>query len=144
MSRTVSITALGLGLAALASSPALALAPEPIVVHVPFEFSVANEAFPAGDYRINPLNDLDRQVLEIRSTDGHRAVLTFVEDGPVASGTAEPDLVFDRYGTKEFLRVVRVPREPEAILEPSRSEIEAARGLTTDGAAHGSAGHSNP
>jgi hypothetical protein len=144
MSRTVSITALGLGLAALASSPALALAPEPIVVHVPFEFSVANETLPAGDYRINPLNDLDRDVLEIRSTDGHHAVLTFVEDGPIASGTAEPDLVFDRYGTKEFLRVVRLPREPEAIVEPTGAEIAAARGVAADGAAPGSARHVNP
>jgi hypothetical protein len=144
MTRIVSMAALGLGLAALSSSPALALDPETIVVHVPFAFSVADETLPAGDYRINPLNDLDRQVLEIRSADGHHAVLTFVEDGPSTSRNAEPELVFDRYGTKEFLRVVRMPQEPEAIVEPSRSESEAARVLTTDGAAHGSAGNVNP
>jgi hypothetical protein len=141
MSRVVSMAALGLGLAALSSSPALALAPEALVVHVPFAFSVADETLPAGDYRINPLNDLQPQVLEIRSADGRHAVLTFVQDGPVTSRSGEPELIFDRYGAKEFLRVVRLPQETEAILGPSRAEMEASQG---EGAAHGSAGHVSP
>ena len=144
MQRAFSLLALGLGLAALSSRPALAMAPESLRVHIPFAFSVQNETMPPGDYGIHPLSDTDRQVLELRSTDGHHVVLVFSEDAPSAGRTAKPELVFDRYGQLEFLHAIQLPDETGAILEASRSEVQAARMLASKQAAHGSAGKLSP
>jgi hypothetical protein len=140
MLRRVSWAALGLSLAALSASPALAMANENIVVHVPFAFNVGDKTLPAGDYRVNALNSAESQVVEVRSTDGRYAALALtVEGSPGARGT-QPEVVFDKYGTKEFLHAVRLPEEMGAVLEPSAAEREAARELTAPKAAHVSDG----
>jgi len=139
MQRAFSMLALGLGLTALSSRPVLAMAPETLVVHVPFAFSVLDETLPPGDYRVRPLNDLERQVLELRSSDGRYALIALTEDAPAMSRTTKPELVFDHYGKMEFLRAVRLPEAAGAILEPSRSEIAAARAVASEHSAHGSA-----
>jgi hypothetical protein len=130
MLRILSTAALGLGLAASFASPALALAPERLAVHVPFAFSVADETLPAGDYSISPLSDVDRDVLEIRSADGRKAVLVGSEDGEPASRTSKPELVFDRYGNQEFLHAIRLPEETGAVLTASEAELQAVRAQT--------------
>jgi hypothetical protein len=132
------------GLAGVASSPALAFPPETLVAHIPFAFNVRNETLPPGDYRITTISDLDRQVLEIRSKDGRHAVITFSEDAPAARSTTTPTLVFDRYGHMSFLHAIRLPEETGAVFEPSRSEIQAARGVTSEQATHGSGGKTTP
>jgi hypothetical protein len=144
MQRALSVVALGLGLAALSSGPALAMPPETLLVHVPFAFSVQDETFPAGDYQIHPLSDVDRQVLELRSTDGRHAVFVPGEDAPTASRTAQPELVFHRYGRTEFLHAIHLPEGTGTVLEASRSEVAAARVLASEHAAHGSAGKVSP
>lgn len=138
MQRVFSVVALGLGLAALSSHPALAMAPETLVVHIPFAFSVSDETLPPGDYRLHPLSDADRHVLEVRSADGRHAAVVFSEDAPAASRTAKPELVFDRYGQMEFLHAIQLPEATGAILKPSRSEVQAARAVASEQAAHGS------
>jgi len=125
MLRTVPLVTLGL--VALASVPAFAMAPETLVVHIPFAFSVRNETLPAGDYTVRPINDLDRNVLEIRSADGRHAVVVLTLDAAGERRGAAPQLVFDRYGKKGFLRAVELPEQPGANLPASPSEIKAAR-----------------
>jgi hypothetical protein len=127
MLRVLSTAALGLGLAAFFASPALAMAPERLVVHVPFAFSVADETLPAGDYSIRPLSDVDREVLEIRSTDGRIGVLVGSEDGQPASRTSKPELVFDHFGNQKFLHAIRLPEHTGAVLTASESELQAVR-----------------
>ncbi len=119
MLRTVSLAALGLG--ALVAGPAFAMAPEPLLVHVPFASSVQNETLPAGDYRVRPLSDLQRNVLEIRSTDGRHGVLVLSWDAPGEARGARPMLVFDRYGDKAFLRAVELPEAEGAGLPATRA-----------------------
>jgi len=125
MLRTLSLATLGL--AALAAGPAFAMAPETVVVHVPFAFVVSNVTLPAGDYRIGPASDLENNVLEIRSADGRHAALVLTEVAPGERRGAPPKLVFDRYGDKDFLRAVELPEAAGADLSATRSEIEAAR-----------------
>jgi hypothetical protein len=126
MLRAVSV-ALGVGLVAVASSPALALGPERLKAHIPFAFSVDNVTLPPGDYRIKPLSDLDSNVVEIRSTDGHHAVLVMTENTAPENRTAQTELVFDRVGTRDFLRAIRVPEETGATVPRTRTEIDAVR-----------------
>jgi hypothetical protein len=139
MLRVALAAALGLGLAGLSASPALAMADEGIVVHVPFAFVVANKTLPAGDYRVSPLPGVEPQVLEIRSRDGHHAALALTVDSSPGLRGSQPELVFDKYGMKEFLHAVRLPEATSAVLEPSPSERQAAREATAHDVARASA-----
>jgi hypothetical protein len=136
MKRALSVV-LGVGLAAVVSSPALALGPETLKAHIPFAFSVDNVTLPPGDYRIKPLSDLSPDVVVIRSTDGRHAVVAMATDAAPAHSSDTPQLVFDHLGKREFLRAVRVPDETGADLPSSRTEIDAARAV----ASHSSASH---
>jgi hypothetical protein len=136
---TLSFAALGLGLAGVAVSPAFALAPETLRAHIPFAFTVGNQTFPAGDYRISPLSDLDPQVVEIRSADGRHARFVMTQGAPPAARGTQPQLVFDRYGARDFLHAILVPEDTGAMLKSSRSELEAARSVSSPKAAQNSA-----
>jgi hypothetical protein len=133
MLRIAFAAVLGLGLAAFSASPALAMADYTVVVHVPFAFSVDNVTLPAGDYTVHQvLHSDDPQLVEIQSTDGqHAAALAItVNHRPLPRGT-HPDLLFDKYGNKEFLHAVRLPSVTGAVLMPSSSEVQAAREMAT-------------
>ena len=129
MLRNVSLAALGF--AALASGPAFAMAPEVLVAHVPFAFTVGSVTLPAGDYRVRPLNDLDNNVLEIQSTDGRHSALVLTTDAPSEGRGVPPQLMFDRYGNRDFLRTVELPEEAGASLPSTAAEVAAARQLAT-------------
>jgi hypothetical protein len=127
MLRALSVAALGLGLAALCASPALAFPHEAVVVHVPFSFVVNDKALPAGEYVVTQLDTAYPPLVEIRSMDGrHAAIALTVDRAPLPRGT-HPDLVFDKYGKTEFLHEIRMPEYSGAVLEPSPSEIRAAQ-----------------
>ena len=129
MLRTLSLATLGL--VALTAGPAFAMDPETLVVHVPFAFSVDNATLPAGDYRVHPMNDCDRNVVEVQSVDGRHAAFVLTTDAPPERRGAKPELVFDRYGKKCFLRAIELPEELGASLPTTRSEITAARALAS-------------
>jgi hypothetical protein len=129
MQRTLFLATLGLS--ALASGPAFAMAPENLVVHVPFAFTVSSVTLPAGDYRVGPLNDFDNNVLEVRSFDGRHTAMVLTTDAAREGRGASPQLVFDHYGKKEFLRAVELPDEAGASLPSTAAEIETARHLGT-------------
>jgi hypothetical protein len=128
--RTLSLTTVGL--AALAAVPAFAMDPETVVAHVPFAFTVHEVTLPAGDYTIRPMDEFNLNVVEIRSEDGRYGAFVLTNDAPAERSSAKPQLVFDRYGTKSFLRAVELPDELGATLPTSRSEVAAARELATD------------
>jgi hypothetical protein len=140
MKRALSMVALGLGLAAISSRPAFAMPPETLLAHIPFAFSVHDENMPPGDYRIQPLGDLDRDLLEVRSVDGRHTAIVFSEDAPAEPRTGRPKLVFDRYGQMKFLHAIEIPSETGATFEPTRSEVQAARSFASEHAAHASVG----
>ncbi|HUL79489.1 MAG TPA: hypothetical protein VL691_19655 [Vicinamibacteria bacterium] len=137
MLRTLSLAALGFGLAAITPSPAAALAPDLVTAHIPFAFSVRNETLPAGDYEINPVSDIDRDALEIRSTDGRHAAVFLSHEAPAGLRGTTPELIFDRYGNQMFLHSIRLPEETGAALNPSRSEVQAARSVSSSPSAQG-------
>jgi hypothetical protein len=69
-------------------------------VNIPFEFSVGNEALPAGEYTVR---HMFRGVLVIQNADGS-ATKIFSTNGASASKTPyESSLVFHRYGDEYFL-----------------------------------------
>ena len=98
------------------------------MAHVPFAFEVGDSTLPPGEYTLRQIDDLDPNVLELRSRDGGRALLFFVNDtGTRAAAAVPPELVFDRYGEKRFLRAVRLEDGARELVAASPDELAAAR-----------------
>ncbi len=141
--RAVSAVVIGLGLAAVSTSPALALARETIEVHVPFAFTVTDKTLPAGDYFVRPLNDAQPPVLEIRSTNGRYAALALTRSASPGARDSHPVLLFEKYGSNEYLHEIRLPAEMGVVLEPSLTEIQAARETRAASTGLGSTGNAS-
>ena len=131
MSRLSVVVALGLGVVALASSPARAFTDETVVAHVPFAFQLGQRTFPAGDYWISPLSPLQQQVLFIRTADGHNPILVMTQPAEPERADAQPRLVFDKVGSQMFLHAVELPGDTGAALPVSPSEVGAERRLVS-------------
>jgi hypothetical protein len=90
-----------------------ARADETIMVTVPFDFIVNNSRFPAGRYVV--AETARPEVVSIESADQlHRAYLMTIPDA--ADKSAEPELVFERFGPEHFLaRIAAVDGESREI-----------------------------
>jgi hypothetical protein len=129
MSRTTVVAGLALLLAgASVSARAAGLAGETLDAHVPFAFEVRGTNMPAGRYVVREAQEVDPNLLEIRSADGQRAAFFFVEDSGTRSTTpVQPRLVFDRVGEERFLRSLRLADGDRERLPVSTDEIRLAR-----------------
>jgi len=87
-----------------------------IHVNVPFAFMVGDKTFPADEYMIRTPLDIDKHLLELRSADGHRAVLLL---GHIVRHSEEPasksELLFKSYGDANFLSQVWVQGSSEGV-----------------------------
>jgi hypothetical protein len=128
MHKRLLLTALGMGLVAVAGAvPASAMATQEIKAHIPFNFVVENTRLPAGDYTIQPLGIEEPSVLVISSEDG-KVAIDFLTNEARPGKTLQPaELVFDRYGDKEFLHAVLVPDGASAEIPMSASERRAEK-----------------
>jgi hypothetical protein len=121
------------GCALLLAGPVVAaraavLAGETLDGPIPFAFEVRGVHMPAGDYVVRGTDDVQPNLLEIRSTDGQHAAFFFVEDGGTRSTTPiQPKLVFDRFGQNRFLRSLRLGDGDRESLPASTDEIVLAR-----------------
>lgn len=75
-------------------------------VDIPFKFTVGDTTLPAGKYYVKQPGDMELQVLEISSADGKVSVATIVENAQGNKTPSKSELVFDRYGDRDFLRQV--------------------------------------
>lgn len=88
-----------LGLAAILAPMHLAAQSSNFTITIPFDFTVASKALPAGEYRVSTRNGIVR----VDSTDGdsHMAAVGFgVDDG---NGEFKTSLVFKQYGDRYIL-----------------------------------------
>ncbi len=96
-------------------------------VNIPFEFSVWNEALPAGEYTVRQLY---QGVLVIENADGS-ATEIFSTIGARASETPdESSLVFHRYGDEYFLSTIWMTGNKtgrEAFMSRAERELIRAR-----------------
>jgi hypothetical protein len=128
MHKRLLLTALGMGLVAVAGAvPASAMATQEIKAHVPFNFVVENTRLPAGDYTIQPLGIEEPSVLVISSKDGKVVIDFLTNEARPGRTLSSAELVFDRYGDKEFLREVLVPEDASAEIPISASERRAEK-----------------
>lgn len=110
-------------LAGLALLLAPSAAPADWVGHIDasiaFPFMIGDEELPAGDYVLSTMRS-EPNVLKIRridepATEEPTVILTTpYESEAMAEAPAEPELVFEQFGGKSYLSVVRVPRRSMA------------------------------
>jgi hypothetical protein len=119
--------------AAAMSAPAQA--PSVLVVNVPFEFVVGNQALPAGEYKIERGLSSRLDVLLIRRADGR--ALTYMLTTALHAKDVQPEskLIFNRYGNRYFLSQIwnaadqwgrelsKSPREKEMALTEVKHEV---------------------
>lgn len=73
----------------------------PLITHIPFQFSIGNAMLPAGEYLVKCLG-LDQHQVMFQSADGKATAIVpmVVVRGP---SDERARLVFHRYGTRYFL-----------------------------------------
>jgi len=104
----------------------------PVRANIPFDFTVANKKFPAGEYFISrPQSSSGDAVLLVSSADGNRNTFRLTSGVWTSAPKESSILVFHQYGDQYFLSQVwpagaSVGRE---LLE-SRAEREARAGGT--------------
>lgn len=103
-----------------------------IISQVPFDFTVANKDFRAGECHARKANS-EGNVLVIETADAKTQLVTLTNGtGPEKTGNMEARLVFHRYGNKYFLSQVWMGGEMAGRqLEQSRQERAIARELRT-------------
>ena len=114
------------GLLALVGSSAAQAQAQDLRAVIPFEFTVAGKAMPAGAYTATPIFAASG-AMQIRSLGGGAIVLMT----PAGFGDAKehPQLTFARYGDRYFLRTVRLSNGSEFTASRTKAEQEIVRKL---------------
>jgi hypothetical protein len=122
MTRSTRILAMAAAVAVLAAPCALAMDGAVLKVNVPFDFVVADQQLPSGEYRI--VKGQDTGVVRIYSKAQKHLVTAFCVPAPsdVAKGG---ELVFHKHGSQRFLKSIRTADGFGASLLESRTEKEA-------------------
>jgi hypothetical protein len=87
-------------------------------------FIVGNATLPPGQYVFRMMPGTDMQVMTARSASGDAAVEFLVRNSIDSRTPNHTELIFDRYGSKEFLtHVYEIGNKVGiAVIEPSREE----------------------
>ena len=95
------------GLLALLSMVAtqVARAQETMVVNIPFAFTAGNVTLPAGEYRVQKLEQ-NSAVLLIHCWDAGASTMVITNAAQAKETQTESKLVFNRYGNRYFLSQV--------------------------------------
>jgi hypothetical protein len=71
--------------------------------NIPFQFYAGHTKLPAGEYRIQVVNNSDLGAMEISRVDGTASALFQIEDAETNSEPAQSELIFNKYGDRYFL-----------------------------------------
>ena len=92
-----------------------------VKANVPFDFSIAKQSFPAGEYTIK----INGTMLQLAQLDGSNSIMV-PRFTAAYKNNVTPRLVFHRYGTRSFLAQVWTTDTVHELLASPR-EIEYAR-----------------
>ena len=122
MTRSIRILAMAAAVSVLAAPCALAMENVELKVNVPFNFVVADQQLPSGEYRI--AKDPERGVVEIYTKTYKHLVTAFCVRVPTDRKKAG-ELVFRKHGSQHFLKSIRTAGGSGASLPESRAEKDA-------------------
>lgn len=80
-------------------------AQEPVVANIPFAFVAGNTPLPAGEYRVQKVDD-SSPALMIRCTQGKPAIMVVTSPASVSGPQQKSKLIFHRYGNRYYLAQV--------------------------------------
>ena len=111
-----------------------------VVVKIPFQFVAAGQTFPAGEYKISRLSDVQPRVLLLSSIENGAAVYMFPTD---VQGTPHDKvkLAFATVGDQHFLSRIEAANYAYTLSVPSTEALLAA--TPKNGAAASSSSGSN-
>lgn len=94
-----------------------------VEANIPHAFVVKDTTLPAGKYTIKVLNKTNPNLLQLRSANGHKAVLIETQDVHAERTPRQTEMVFDRVGNRYFLSKVWVSgSDSGAKVEESKME----------------------
>lgn len=95
-----------------------------VKANIGHRFTVGNATLPPGHYTFRMLQGSDMTAMTVTSADGNTSADFLVREATAPSTPKHAELVFDRYGTHEFLAKVFEGNSKigEAVVEPSREE----------------------
>ncbi len=71
--------------------------------NIPFDFTIAEKSYPAGNYIISPLGNYSEGVFALRDLDNKRESVFLVEHTEQATEPKKSELIFDKIGDHYFL-----------------------------------------
>lgn len=90
---------------ALLATTQVVRAQEPVVANIPFAFAAGETVLPAGEYRVEKVNQSSPALL-IRCTEGSPAIMVATLPAATNSPQEKTKLIFHRYGNRYFLAQV--------------------------------------
>ena len=98
---------------------------DPIQADISHSFVVGNTTLPPGTYTFRVLPDSDMSVMTVTSSDGKYSVEFLVREAKADHSPQHSDVIFNRYGQKEFLARVfeQGSKIGVAIAEAPRQEL---------------------
>ena len=105
-------------------APANAQITNEIKADIPHSFTIVNTTLPAGRYDFRMVRNSDLQVMTVQSQNGDVAAEFLVRQSDDNHTPKHTELVFNRYGNREFLEKVYESGNKigVAVNEPSRDE----------------------
>jgi hypothetical protein len=101
---------------------------------IPFTFHAGGTKLPPGKYIIQPLDNSDLTVMEIRSADDRTSALFEVRESQDSTAPKKNELVFNRYGNRYFLSKLFDQGEKvgSAVVEAGYSKKYASGGASDE------------
>lgn len=99
---------------------------ERIVAKIPHSFIVNNTTLPPGQYTFHMIRQTNQTVMRLSSADGRTATDFLVRDSMDSHVPKHSELVFNRYGSKEFLTHIYETGNKlgAAVVDVSREETD--------------------
>ncbi len=120
-------------LLSLMAVPQLVRAQDAMAVSIPFEFVAGRATLPAGEYRVQKLNETSA-VLLIHCSDPSASVLVITNAAQAKKMQTGSKLVFNRYGNRYFLSQVWTAgsiRGRQLLKSPGEKEIAQVASIET-------------
>lgn len=126
------------GLACL-TVPAKAQTPDRILVKVPFSFVAAGQTFPAGEYKIIRLNDLEPRILLLVNNENGANLITLLPTSQEAA-YGKPQLAFATVGDEHVLSRIETADHTYTFSVPQTEPLLAAVPRKGDAASSSASG----
>lgn len=100
-----------------------------LVGQVPFEFTVGEKVFPAGEY-VFELDRVAPGTVLVRSADSSRSAIALAAPAGDAATKGEPAMMFNVYGQRSFISSIRMSKSTAVSLKQGAQERSLANAGT--------------